>query len=125
MRGAGGAGPRTGRGLEPHRGVAAEGRGADRPGRRGRGSHGPLVVPEHNFHCIAIVLHPRVSGAGAGPGAGPGAGLHPGDVAREQGQLGLGLRGSGGELVVEAEGLDGEAGGPLVLTVAEHWGAAV
>lgn len=52
-------------------------------------------------------------------------GLHPRDVACEQGQQRLGLRGFGGKLVLEREGLDGEGGGPLVLPVADHRRAAV
>jgi len=68
--------------------------------------------------CIFTLLPRRTSRARAGAGA--GAGLHLRDVACEQGQQRLRLRGLGGELVVEGEGLDGEGGGPLVLGVANH-----
>lgn len=54
-----------------------------------------------------------------------GAGLHPGSSRQEQRGEGLGLRRSGGKLVVEGEGLDGERGGTLVLPVAHHRWAAV
>lgn len=75
----------------------------------------------HSFSCILTVLPSRSSGAGAGAGAG----LHPRHVASEQGEQRLGLWGLGGEMMVEGEGLDGEGGGPLVLTVAHHRRLAV
>lgn len=110
-RGAGGAGPGARRPLETHRGVAPERRGADRCGRRGCCSRRP-PVPAHALGCVSSVLPHRL----------PGAALHPGGAARRQG---LGLRGLGGELVVEGEGLDGQGGGPLVLSVADHRRAAL
>lgn len=112
---AGRAGGGAGTPLEAHWGVAPKRGRPDGSGGR-RCCDQSALAPVRAFGRIFAVLPHRSSGVRTGAGAG----LHPRDVAREQGKQRLGLRGLGGKLVVEREGLDRQGGGTLVLPVADH-----